>query len=71
MEFTFNSTMNWLVLIMQCVMCLGPGILYNLWRRERHASLSQVLYEAEKFGYLTKNGIHRPTNDIIQDYMRR
>ena len=71
MEYTFNSTMNWLILLMQCVLCLGPGILYNLWRRERHASLSQVLYEAEKFGYLTKSGVHRPTNDIIQDYLRR
>lgn len=71
MQFTMSSSLNWLMLLMQCVLCLLPGVLYNLWRRERRASLSTMLCEAEKFGYLTKNGMHRPTNDIIRDYLNR
>merc|ERR1712013_118487 len=60
MQFTMSSSLHWLMLLMQCVLCLLPGVLYNLWRRERAASLATMLFEAEKFGYLTKNGMHRP-----------
>ena len=48
-----------------------PGVLWNLYKREKNADLSTVLYEAEKFGYLTINGEHRPTKDIIEDYIKR
>eukprot|EP01083_Nonionella_stella_P007882 22688_1 len=76
---TKNEVRNWLIFIVQCVLCLFPGILLNLWKRERSASLAQVLYEAIKFGYDKKyiNGdnnnatIHRSTDEIIQDYLSR
>eukprot|EP00484_Ammonia_sp_Unknown_P031049 CAMPEP_0197028748 /NCGR_PEP_ID=MMETSP1384-20130603/8357_1 /TAXON_ID=29189 /ORGANISM="Ammonia sp." /LENGTH=983 /DNA_ID=CAMNT_0042457793 /DNA_START=20 /DNA_END=2971 /DNA_ORIENTATION=- len=71
MDFLFDTATHWLLLMLQLVLCLAPGILYNLWRRERRASLSDILYEAEKFGYLTKNGRHRHTNDIVQEYLNR
>jgi hypothetical protein len=72
MEKTFSSPLNWLVMFVQIVMCMAPGVLYNLFQRERNASLSTVLYEAQKFGYLNQeNGMTRSTKDIVEDYMRR
>ena len=57
MEFTFGSATNWLLIFVQCTLCLLPGVLYNLWRRERRATLANVLSEAEQFGYLEQNGL--------------
>jgi len=71
MEFTFGSSINWLLLFAQCTLCILPGVLYNLWRRERRATLSNVLSEAEHFGYLEQNGLPRPTKDVVDDYLKR
>ena len=70
-NYTFKTPIVWLILLLQIVIGLCLGMLYNLYLRERNADLSQVLWEAEKFGYLTKNGKHPPTNDIIAEYLQR
>ena len=62
--FYFLSSPNLLLLfVIQIVICILPGVIYNFIQRQWNANLPMILFEANKYNYHKSDNNNNNNND--------